>query len=349
MHPFAQALTRWYAQNKRELPWRKTNDPYKIWIAEIILQQTTVSQGISYYERFLEKYGNVAALASAPVDDVLKTWQGLGYYSRARNLHHAACQVMETRGGKLPANYDEWLKLKGVGEFTAADLCALAFGECRPAIDGNGYRVLSRCHGIDTPINTTSGKKEFAALAQELITGCNPADFNQGLMDMGALQCVPRNPDCPLCPLATQCVAYADGRQASLPVKKKQNKPKERFFTYLMVEKEGKTIVHKRTSNGIWQGLYEPILIESDTPALHQAVTGNEIFKQATHRFGRLTITAKSNTLKHQLTHQTIYAQLFCATAEKMEQTEKDEKIIEKNELEKYAVPKLVEKLLNKM
>ena len=263
MSKFADILIDWYAENKRDLPWRETKDPYRIWISEIILQQTRVAQGYDYYIRFMERFPDVFTLADADEDEVMKYWQGLGYYSRARNLHAAARSIREA--GEFPKTYEGVLALKGVGEYTAAAICSFAYDIPRAVVDGNVYRVLSRWMGIDTPIDSTTGKKLFAQLAQELMDKSRPALYNQAIMDFGALQCTPASPDCLSCPLADTCLALANRSVDTLPVKQHKTKVTNRFFNYIYVRTGGCTFIRKRTENDIWKNLYEPLLIETDT------------------------------------------------------------------------------------
>ena len=269
MSEFADRLIDWYRENKRELPWRETDDPYKIWISEIILQQTRVAQGYDYYVRFVQRFPDVFALADADEDEVMKHWQGLGYYSRARNLHAAARSVKEA--GAFPTTYEGVRALKGVGDYTAAAICSFAYDLPHAVVDGNVYRVLARWMGIDTPIDSTQGKKLFAQVADELMDKHRPALYNQAIMDFGALQCTPASPDCLSCPLAETCVALAQGRVEALPVKQHKTKVTDRFFNYIYVRTGVHTYIRKRTGNDIWKNLYEPLLVETD-----KDLTGND-------------------------------------------------------------------------
>ena len=262
MSEFADKLIHWYAENGRDLPWRGTKDPYRIWISEIILQQTRVAQGYDYYIRFMRRFPDVFTLAEADEDEVMKHWQGLGYYSRARNLHAAAKSVAEA--GAFPTTYEGVLSLKGVGEYTAAAICSFAYGMPRAVVDGNVYRVLARWMGIDTPIDTTAGKKLFTQVADGLLDKARPALYNQAIMDFGALQCTPASPDCMHCPLAESCLALARDRVDTLPIKQHRTKVTDRFFNYIYVRAGGHTFIRKRTGNDIWKNLYEPLLIETE-------------------------------------------------------------------------------------
>lgn len=264
---FAPILERWYDHHKRDLPWRHTRDPYRIWLSEIILQQTRVAQGKPYYERFVETYPTVVDMARADERELLRLWQGLGYYSRARNLHQTARYVTDHLGGKFPSTYHDLLKMKGIGAYTAAAVASFAFGERVPVVDGNVYRVLARVFGVDEDITTTKAKKTFAGLALELIQAAvDPATYNQAIMEFGAIQCTPVKPDCLLCPLQQYCVAYQTGRQHKLPVKAKKAPVRERYFNYLVFRQDEKLAMRERTSRDIWQNLHDFYLIETDEP-----------------------------------------------------------------------------------
>lgn len=262
---FSNTLIRWYLQNKRDLPWRKTDKPYVIWLSEIMLQQTRVAQGTPYFLSFTSAFPSVFDLANASEEQVLKLWQGLGYYSRARNLHKTAQYVANELSGVFPDNYTDLLKLKGVGEYTAAAIASFSYNEPVAVVDGNVFRVLSRYFDIETDITAASAKKEFTALAFELMPKDNPAQFNQAIMEFGALQCVPKNPNCSICVFNTGCAALQKSKVDQLPVKAKKVKVRNRYFNYIVVEdEESKTIIQKRTAKGIWHNLYEFPLIESD-------------------------------------------------------------------------------------
>ena len=262
---FSNILIRWYLENKRDLPWRKTDNPYLIWLSEIMLQQTRVAQGTPYFLSFTNAFPTVFDLAAANEEQVLKLWQGLGYYSRARNLHKTAQFVANELSGKFPDNYTELLKLKGVGEYTAAAIASFSYNEPVPVVDGNVFRVLSRYFDVETDIASASAKKEFAALAFELMPKDQPALFNQAIMEFGALQCVPKSPNCSVCVFNDSCAALQKKKVDQLPVKSKKLKVRNRYFNYLVVEDEiENTIIQKRTSKGIWHNLYEFPLIESE-------------------------------------------------------------------------------------
>ncbi|GAB3564109.1 A/G-specific adenine glycosylase [Spirosoma luteolum] len=265
---FAPTLERWYARHKRDLPWRHTTDPYRIWLSEVILQQTRVAQGMPYYLRFTEAYPTVADMARADERDLLRLWQGLGYYSRARNLHQTARYINEQLNGQFPDTFADLLKLKGIGVYTAAAIGSFAFGERVPVVDGNVYRVLARVFGITDDITTTGARKTFAALAHELIQpAADPATYNQAIMEFGAIQCTPVSPDCLLCPLQQACVAFQTGRQQQLPVKARKAPVRERFFNYLVFRQGNRLALRERTGRDIWQNLHEFWLQETDEPA----------------------------------------------------------------------------------
>lgn len=263
---FSKSLIHWYLQNKRDLPWRKTTDAYPIWLSEIMLQQTRVAQGLPYFLRFFEAFPSVHDMAAAPEEQVLKLWQGLGYYSRARNLHATAKQVAFEMGGNFPDSYAGLLKLKGVGDYTAAAIASISYGEAVPVVDGNVYRVLSRVYGIDTDISSGGAKKQFTELAASLLPKGQASEFNQAMMEFGALQCVPKSPDCSVCIFNASCVAFTTGRVGELPVKLKKTKVTNRYFNYIVLkDSRGYSVVQKRTAKGIWHNLYEFPLLETET------------------------------------------------------------------------------------
>ena len=309
MSEFADKLIGWYEENKRDLPWRDTKDPYRIWISEIILQQTRVAQGYDYFVRFMERFPDVFTLAEADEDEVMKHWQGLGYYSRARNLH-AAARSMASSGG-FPATYEGVLALKGVGEYTAAAICSFAYDMPYAVVDGNVYRVLSRWLGIDTPIDSTSGKKEFAQAAQELMDKHRPALYNQAIMDFGALQCTPASPDCLFCPLADSCLALAQGRVDTLPVKQRKTKVTHRFFNYIYVRTGGYTFIRKRTGNDIWKNLYEPLLIETDTDFSENEAAFEQKLLDVLGETPKCFLKPVKMGVKHVLSHRVIHANFY--------------------------------------
>ena len=321
---FTETILHWYAENGRDLPWRRTRDPYAVWLSEIILQQTRVAQGLAYWERFLDRFPTVDDLAAAPEDEVMRLWQGLGYYSRARNLHAAAKQVVALGG--FPATLDGIRSLKGVGDYTAAAIGSIAFGLPAAVVDGNVYRVLARYFGIATPVGTTAAKKEFTKLAQRLLPADNPAAFNQGMMDFGATCCTPVNPACLTCPLQPSCQAFKTGRVELLPVKKEASKPVERRLTYVYVRVDGQVAIHRRGPGDIWQGLWEPWLVD-EAPAGARLV---------------------AKDFKHQLTHRTLLADFYVWEPSAKPSLPDGYVWIEEAELDAYAKPRLFELLLEK-
>lgn len=305
-------LEEWYNAHKRVLPWRDTTDPYIIWLSEIILQQTRVSQGYDYFCRFISKYPTVDMLAVAKEDEVLKLWQGLGYYSRARNLHAAAKEIAGIHNGVFPHAYKDVLALKGVGEYTAAAIVSFAYNEPYAVVDGNVYRVLSRLFAIDTPIDTGRGKKEFAELAHALLDKDNPGLHNQAIMEFGALQCVPVSPDCAACPLSSKCLAYVQKNVSHYPVKQGKVKVRNRYFNYFDIRLGGDMFLHKRIAKDIWQNLYELPLIETDKETVLEELQANEIFQAYFPKIGTPYIRYVMS-MKHVLSHQVIHARFYVA------------------------------------
>ena len=337
MKSFSAVLLGWYAQHKRALPWRETKNPYLIWLSEIILQQTRVAQGLAYYKRFSERFPSPQALAQAPQDEVLKYWQGLGYYSRARNLHAAAKSMQ----GVFPASYEGVRALKGVGDYTAAAICSIAYDMPYAVVDGNVYRVLSRVFGIDTPIDSPAGKKQFAVLAQQLLDKKYPGDYNQAIMDFGAMVCTPSAPQCSGCPLASRCLALAQGRVEALPVKAQKTKISTRYFHYIYVKQGDNTWLHKRGAGDVWQNLYEPPLVE--TPTAAEGFAARPLYKEW---FGRKKAVLKVPPVKHVLSHRVIYADLSEISLPPSCPVPQGFVAVPAKELKKYAVSRLVQKLL---
>jgi A/G-specific adenine glycosylase len=346
MPKFHKILTVWYQQNKLDLPWRTKNDPYLVWVSEIILQQTRVDQGTAYFLRFIDRFPDVNSLASAPENDVLKIWQGLGYYSRARNMHVAARQIVTDFKGFFPDTITNIEKLKGIGSYTAAAIASIAFGLPYAAIDGNVYRVLSRIFGIDTPIDTSTGKREFSELANLLLDRQNPALFNEALMEFGALQCTPQNPDCNSCPFQDQCIAFTNNKIAMLPFKSKKTKVKNRFFNYIFISQQEYIYLEKREDNDIWRNLYQLPLIESA-----KALTIDELLsdKQFKSLFEGLEVVIHSFSPKiiHILTHQRLHVQFLKITIPKSEISLPWLKV-SSGEIHDYPVPKLIENFLKR-
>lgn len=301
---FSRALLPWYRENQRPLPWRTSPDPYRIWLSEVILQQTRVDQGTAYWLRFVERYPSVTHLAKASEDQVLRLWQGLGYYSRARNLRTAAQQVVKEHDGQFPADHAALLKLKGVGDYTASAIASICFGISEPVVDGNVFRVLARVFGIATPIDSTAGKKEFRALAANLIPTEQPGDHNQAVMELGATVCTPKNPRCDECPLVRKCIAKAEGRIAVLPVKLGKTRTRTRHFNYLLIEAKGGIYMRKRNGRDIWQGLWELPMVETEN-----AATDALLIKTA----GLASLKRIEGPVVHVLSHQRINATLWQA------------------------------------
>ncbi len=337
---FSDEIIDWYHQNKRDLPWRKTTDPYQIWMSEIILQQTRVDQGLNYFNKFIENYPTIELLASASEKEILNDWQGLGYYSRARNLHFTAKLIVNEYNGVFPTEYKDVLNLKGVGEYTAAAITSFAYGLSYPVIDGNVYRVLSRVFGIELPIDSTEGKKAFKKLAEELIDTKNPADYNQAIMEFGALQCTPKKPNCADCPLRLSCYALKNELIAELPKKEKKIKQRNRFFNYIVIMDDDALYLKERTAKDIWIGLYDFPLIESENKI--------ESFNTISSAFENsgLTLQKKSPEFKHILSHQKIYATFWLVTLKKTIEFDADYTKIPLPELNNFPIPKLIDNYL---
>ncbi len=344
MNRFTTIIHRWYSSNKRDLPWRETKNPYKIWISEIILQQTRIDQGIPYYHKFIENFPDVHQLAKASEDEVLKNWQGLGYYTRARNLHSTACYISKELNGKFPRSYDQILRLKGVGPYTAAAIASIAFGHSYPAVDGNVCRLLARYYGISTPLNSEKGKKEFRKLAAEHLPDNNPGLHNQAMMEFGALQCTPQQPDCPNCPLARTCLAFTNQMVGQLPVKIKKGTQRKRYFHYFFIENQNYTWLEKRSGKDIWKNLYQFPLVETEKELSAETILS---LNQPSFLNGcKSNVRQISTYRKHILSHQIIYARLIFIEIDKNCLPETPFFRIRKNEIANFAVPRLIEILL---
>lgn len=348
---FSQRLLEWYAVHKRDLPWRNTRNPYFIWLSEIILQQTRVAQGLPYFEKFASNFPNVEELAQATEEDVMRLWQGLGYYSRARNLHACAKEVFENRESKFPETYLELLQLKGVGNYTAAAIASFAFGEAVAVVDGNVFRVLSRVFGITEDTNSSKGKKYFEDFANKIIPLDNPADFNQAIMEFGALQCTPKTPECESCPLKEACFAYQKGLVKSLPVKSKKIKIKERYFQYAHILCGEYTVIKQRGGGDIWQGLFDFPLKELE---LKEALKLESRFFSGQENFRTLDVTKNPHLFKHILSHQKIFANFVKFVIEESERPnleawvkKKGYRLVDPTQLESAAKPRLILKYLN--
>ena len=340
-HPIVRPLIEWYHQYKRSLPWRDTTDPYHIWLSEVILQQTRVAQGHDYYCRFTETYPTIADLAAAPEDDVLKLWQGLGYYSRARNLHAAAKQVIELFDGTFPSNYTDILRLKGVGAYTAAAIASFAYNLPHAVVDGNVYRVLSRLFDIDTPIDSTEGVKLFASLAQELIDLQQPGIYNQAIMEFGALQCTPTSPQCLTCPLNAQCLALSNGIVSQRPVKQGKTKITTRYFNHLYLTCGDTLWLHKREGKDIWQNLYELPLIETDINTPIDVLQTLNTFHQLLEGCGNIIIHPTPYTARHILSHRIIEARFYHIEIEHPLPHDREHIALHRDDRDLYAVSRL--------
>jgi A/G-specific adenine glycosylase len=330
---FTSTLLHWYDEHRRIMPWRGEKDPYKIWISEIILQQTRVAQGWDYYTRFIERFPTIQRLADASLDEVLLVWQGLGYYSRARHLHEAALYIMQHYGGVFPASYVDIRSLKGVGDYTAAAIASMGFGLPYPAVDGNVCRVICRVFGIADDIQQNSTRKIITQHCTKLMQGFEPGEFNQALMDFGSLQCTPKNPNCENCPLATRCHACQYQMTNHLPVKSNHIKIKTREFHYLCQVNNGQTIIRQRVDNDIWKGLYEFPMIECEYHRVREKT--RDILPS---EFPDKTIWQT----KHQLTHQTILAFFYLVKTDKMPDLQPHEILVDLSKLTSYPFPKIM-------
>lgn len=336
---FSKKLILWYLAHKRDLPWRTTAIPYYIWLSEIILQQTRVEQGLPYYKAFVSKYPTVKKLANAAEQEVLKLWQGLGYYSRARNLHSTAKYVSNELNGVFPTSYRELIKLKGVGDYTASAIASICFNEATAVVDGNVYRVLARYFGIATPINSSLGIKEFKNLAQQLIDVDKPGNHNQALMEFGARQCKPQNPNCDVCIFNNSCVALQQKKIPKLPVKLKKTKVKNIYFNYIVLISENKnTFLQKRIGKGIWQNLYEFPLIETEKDIEIEELKSLRVFQDISKRFEINSLVLYNEVpIIHKLSHRNIYTRFWIS-----ETSKNNYKAISISQIETYPVPKLI-------
>jgi A/G-specific adenine glycosylase len=349
---FSEILLGWYSKNKRDLPWRQTRDPYKIWLSEIIMQQTRVEQGLSYYLKFVKKYPEIKSLANAKEEDVLRLWQGLGYYSRARNLHNTANSIVKDFNGQFPETYSGLIKLKGIGEYTAAAIVSLAYNQVYPVADGNVIRFLSRYFGIKTPVNSEQGKKEILGLAGNLIDTKLPGEFNQAIMEFGALYCKPKYPDCKDCVFNSECLAFKQNFIDVIPVKIRRTSRKKRYFHYLVITGRNNSIYLKqRTENDIWRNLYDFPLLEKETKT-----TTNKLMKEISER---LFVNINEVDLavpieyKHVLTHQIIFARFYKIEIPEATHFNRIPSLLKVNmiqvdttEIHNYPVPRLMEKFL---
>lgn len=338
---FSQQIISWYKNNKRDLPWRQTKDPYKIWLSEIILQQTRVNQGLPYYLRFIEKYPLISLLANAPEEEVMKLWQGLGYYSRARNMQATAKHIHQNLKGVFPGSYSEIIKLKGVGDYTASAIASFAFNEATPVIDGNANRVISRFFGVTDPIDSLEGKKRIKSIAEAIIYKKDPATFNQAIMEFGATQCTAQKPECSLCAVSHSCFAFQNKMQSELPVKIKKVKQRNRFFNYFVIDSGNQTFLQKRRGKDIWQELYEFPLLESSSNNPSKKII-SEFIQKNFHDAKEIAFKS-SPIYKHILSHQIIYARFFHLSDSTQFLTSKNLVTVDLEEVTKYPVPKLIE------
>lgn len=343
---FSHRLISWYKIHKRDLPWRNTKDPYKIWVSEIILQQTRVNQGLAYYRQFIRQYPDLCSLAQAALDDVLKVWQGLGYYTRARNLHQTAQYIKFNLNGLFPDNYKELLRLKGVGDYTASAIASFAFGESVAVVDGNVQRVIARLTGLEMAVNSGEGRKIIKKQAEKLLSSDYPALHNQAMIEFGAIQCAPRNPECSICPLNKPCYAYQHNKVHDLPVKIKQRSQKLRYFYYLKIKHNNHIFLEKRSRKDIWNSLYQFPLIEADNAIkiheLTHLLEWEQIFHGSTH-----TIKNISRTYTHLLTHQKIIAQFIEVEIPRAEALHLNHCIrVDEANIHQLAIPRLIEKYL---
>lgn len=338
---FSSKIIKWYSQHKRELPWRNTKDPYKIWLSEIILQQTQVKQGLPYYQKFIKTFPSVSELANANEEEVLKLWQGLGYYSRARNLHFAAKQIHQA--GFFPKEYKNIITLKGVGEYTAAAIASFAFKLPYAVVDGNVFRLLSRFYGIDTPIDTSKGKREFSEIAQTLLVKKEPDTHNQAIMEFGSQMCKPKQPNCNSCPLRDECVAFANNTIHLLPIKKGKVKVKTVFFEYFFFKMNGYTLVNKRANDGIWQNMYEfPLITTNDLKNTEEILNHNQFESWVK---GIDFIIESISEFKHILSHRKINARFWEINCQNTLPASNFQKI-KIETIDKLAVSRLIEKFI---
>lgn len=343
--PFTQQLLDWNkAENSRSMPWKGEKNPYKIWLSEIILQQTRVEQGLAYYERFIAAFPTIQQLAKAPEKKVFKLWEGLGYYTRCRNLIATAQKVVKDHKGKFPATYDEIKELKGIGPYTAAAIASFAFNEPRAVVDGNVQRVIARYFGISTPVDTTAGKKMYQELADALLDHEQPGIYNQAIMDFGAVICKPQNPLCGSCPQQGDCEAFKHNLVSQLPVKEKSLVKKKRWFYYFIIQYQDKLYIQQRTGKDIWQNLHEFVLHEATAPV-------QEMFQELPFLkklFGKQTYSVNhiSKVYHQQLTHQQIHGQFITITVNKAVPALKDYLLIDKKQLKQYAFPRIINHFL---
>ena len=348
MNELQEILARWFKSNMRELPWRDNPSPYYVWLSEVILQQTRVNQGLAYFIRFVKRWPTLSDLAKADEEEVLKQWQGLGYYSRARNLHRCARQVMERYDGSFPKELEKLKKLQGIGDYTAAAIASIAFGQPCAVVDGNVYRVLARLYDVETPINSNEGSKTFAELADALLDRQHPGRHNQALMEFGALHCIPKNPDCLHCPLQAFCLAFEHHTVAERPVKENKLKIRTRHFHYLVIHDAQQLYLRRRDSGDIWQGLYDFPCIESERPLSVEEVINSPEFKEILP-LKTFQIIRVSKPYTHKLTHQTLIAIFIeIKISDFLPLSQKNNiLLVPENELGNYPIPKLIDNYLS--
>lgn len=343
-----EALTVWYGHEKRDLPWRKTKDPYCVWVSEIILQQTRVRQGFDYYLRFMKRFPDVYYLAAAEIRDVLNLWEGLGYYSRARNLHKAAQVIVDQFDGKFPEDPDQLKSIPGIGDYTAAAIVSICFSKPFAVVDGNVYRVISRLFCNGTPIDSAGARKEFTAIAQEILGDADPGEFNQAIMELGALVCLPKSPHCEKCPISSVCCAYNSGSALSFPVKSRKVKKRDRYFHYFVIRYADYIVINKRDRNDIWEGLFEFPMIESTGDESIESVIMRNETKLILDLYNVRYIES-SEIISHKLTHQNIFARFHTFEGEAIESVNhNDFKAVLISELENYPFPRLIHMFLQK-
>ena len=344
MHELVAQLFTWYDAHHRDLPWRSTQDPYLIWVSEIILQQTRVAQGYDYFVRFVHRFPTVESLAAAPDDEVMRLWQGLGYYSRARNLHYAAKQIVAMGG--FPETYEGIRSLKGVGDYTAAAIASFAFNLPKAAVDGNVCRVWSRVFGIDAPIDSAWGKQQIAEVAQMLLPASQAAKYNQVIMEFGALQCVPRNPDCAACPIAPQCMAFAQTRVGELPFKSHKTKVAPRYLAYLYLHNNEALLLHKRTADDIWQNLYELPLIETLAPTDADTLLASPAFAAWQAQLPSSIYIGVAEEVKHVLSHRILHVSFHELEVQGSLPCPDGYVVVPFDELHRYALPRPIERYM---
>ncbi|MEZ4797170.1 MAG: A/G-specific adenine glycosylase [Flavobacteriaceae bacterium] len=340
---FTQTLTSWYSINKRDFPWRSTKDPYKIWLSEIIMQQTQITQGLPYYEAFVKQFPTVFELAKADEETVLKLWQGLGYYSRARNLHATSKYVANDLKGQFPESYKELINLKGVGDYTASAIASICHNAPNAVVDGNVYRVLSRYFGVDIPINSSKGIKHFKELAQSLLPKKDVGNYNQAIMDFGSQQCKPKSPNCSVCPLNNGCAALKNGQIEELPIKIKKIKITKKHFNFIVfVSDDGKTILEKRTEKGIWKNLYQFPLVETSKRLTIKNFQFNKSVKQLLKGKEFSLSLYNDKEIVHKLSHQHLYTSFWVVQVKELKKN-----FVYISDVHEYPVPILINKFID--